>query len=1420
MDSQNYQSLTDPHLNSYFNNKRIRRHLIKAGLINRHGDILPPVTYEVALVKRAKRKQSREKLSNAVANYVLEEEHRRQAFLRNHFDLAIKRARVQKIRESLHHQPRVMFNSLVQISRPVANRRARTPSPIGHKRSLARAKSAGQPAINLKPQSPHRSPKTKHATKDMPCEVTMIYYGPQTVIDSRTNWCQPHGDEIMVMQQHCGGENLVVFKGFKYLEIFTFESRRHRDYPFAVAIYINGLIDSRISVCCEYKHKHHVRLGSKHGLFAIYDIKKSEPCRTCRLERRLKGALTVSPTAVNASAYRKSVVPLTQSANELHSDDLPRAPSPSTDSGKNSPKGKTERCCLKTEPNVVPKRLSSASLPNKNKNDEFHRKESVSSHSTATMEYKPSTPDQQPIKGKKDDSRKSSRVSSSTSRKSVVDSPVNLTKTEYTRSPLSGEKSNLSLKPSPRIKTTNVEPTLPAKKPYSSQSSSSEDENDNNSFYNTTSEQKLIKKPISRSSMRSSTPDEKRINKNKDLLLNTSSESEHSEEVHVKQERIEENDDTISPINSPRIDSFQNNTAEKKPIGKTNDLSLNSSSESEHSEEVHVKQEHIDESDNTTSPINSPRIDSFQNNTAEEKPIGKTNDLSSNSSSESEFFEEPTDEKNYIEKNDSTISSNDSSMNDFFATANAKEEPTAKNIARSSSRSVTSNSTRKSSPTQQPAEENIEMVSSRISSATKSINLPVLTDNHTGEELDSSSLSSTINEKDHQTQEDEFHFRHSSTSAGVSPKPYGNTAQHLENKSSSSDDDSESIPDPRGRNADKYPLEIETAKTSVRPYLPMENIVVVWVDATTDNIDNDTLNSKVQLRQVARTIRTFTDSEKCVKWIEEIKDGNIFLISSGKLGEAIMKEIESYSQIALIYIYCQQKSNYEYLGDKYKKVKGIYTDLSTICEHLKADAKQWENDLNTFQTAPLNFMQELSPEQLLFIKNQLFKEYLLEVPYDKDAVSDLVDYCESLYSENPKELELLKELKEEYRADNALYWYTKDCFLYHMLNKAIRTKDITILCQMGFFIHDINQQLEKIYAITKARSSVDVFRGQGMKLEYFEELKQSQGGLISFNGFLSTSTKYDVAYEFAQRSLSNGFPIAVLFRMKIDSTNSSYPFASLENHSFDPSEYEILFSFKAIFHIEAIEEIEKNFWKVDIALINQNESDLSRYIEIESNKFNDFVGYEKLGELLIQMNELDRARDLYEMNIPLNSDSKYIYVYNQLGSICLSLKNYKSALLYYNLALQTKSSESLNDYVTISNIHNKIGKILYEQEKFDEALEKFQNALSIQLEHLSSTHPSLVNTYDLLGMYYQQDDKYERALEYHQKKLKIQEKASQSNQADIASTHFNIGICLENLNRFTEAMDYVQKSVDSTHFNDAELHDRQKALERIRKELE
>ncbi len=121
----------------------------------------------------------------------------------------------------------------------------------------------------------------------------MVYYGPKMKIDYDHLVFEPV-DEIIIMQQHCGGENIIVYKDNlkagglislfsklnKYfnLDQFTFDSRRHSDYPFGLTFYVKGFIDSRISTCCEYKHRRGVRLGGDRGHFAIISVKGSKPC--------------------------------------------------------------------------------------------------------------------------------------------------------------------------------------------------------------------------------------------------------------------------------------------------------------------------------------------------------------------------------------------------------------------------------------------------------------------------------------------------------------------------------------------------------------------------------------------------------------------------------------------------------------------------------------------------------------------------------------------------------------------------------------------------------------------------------------------------------------------------------------------------------------------------------------------------------------------------------------------------------------------------------------------------------------------------------------------------------------------------------------------------------------------------------------
>ena len=83
--------------------------------------------------------------------------------------------------------------------------------------------------------------------KTEPIILTMIYYGKGIKIPYDTQVFDSK-DEIAIYQQHCGGENLLVYSGLHEKgDKFTFQSKRHKEYPFGLTIFLNGRYDCRIS---------------------------------------------------------------------------------------------------------------------------------------------------------------------------------------------------------------------------------------------------------------------------------------------------------------------------------------------------------------------------------------------------------------------------------------------------------------------------------------------------------------------------------------------------------------------------------------------------------------------------------------------------------------------------------------------------------------------------------------------------------------------------------------------------------------------------------------------------------------------------------------------------------------------------------------------------------------------------------------------------------------------------------------------------------------------------------------------------------------------------------------------------------------------------------------------------------------------
>ncbi|KAH0505180.1 Glutamate-rich protein 3 [Microtus ochrogaster] len=109
--------------------------------------------------------------------------------------------------------------------------------------------------------------------------ITMIYFGKNVHLSYEDT---DFRDEIKIYQQHCGGENLCIYKG-KLLEKDTFQfiSKRHHGFPFSLTFFLNGIQVNRLSSCCEYKHRRSSRLGGKRGYFGFVSVEKASPCYRC-----------------------------------------------------------------------------------------------------------------------------------------------------------------------------------------------------------------------------------------------------------------------------------------------------------------------------------------------------------------------------------------------------------------------------------------------------------------------------------------------------------------------------------------------------------------------------------------------------------------------------------------------------------------------------------------------------------------------------------------------------------------------------------------------------------------------------------------------------------------------------------------------------------------------------------------------------------------------------------------------------------------------------------------------------------------------------------------------------------------------------------------------------------------------------------
>jgi tetratricopeptide (TPR) repeat protein len=657
----------------------------------------------------------------------------------------------------------------------------------------------------------------------------------------------------------------------------------------------------------------------------------------------------------------------------------------------------------------------------------------------------------------------------------------------------------------------------------------------------------------------------------------------------------------------------------------------------------------------------------------------------------------------------------------------------------------------------------------------------------------------------------------------------------------------------------------------------VQNVVLIWLDSNIDDNNEDCRNTLVKLRRVVNDVNTFGDGDQCIQFINNINANKVCMIMSGSLGEHIVPRVHNMSQVDSIFIFCGDEHRHGQWAKEWSKIKGVFTEIISICEALKRASQQCEQNaisisfVATGGDANSKNLNRLDP---MFMYTQIMKEILLTIKFQQKHLHEYVDYCRAAFDDNEEELNNVDMFRRKYRDKTPIWWYTYECFLYPMLNLALRMSDVDIIIKMGFFINDLHRQIETLHKEQlggyQAGGTFIVYRGQSLSKTNFDQLTNTKGGLMSFNNFLSTSKDRNVSFGFACNALTDPDSVGILFVMTIDPSRSTAPFASVNGVSyFKDKEDEVLFSMHTVFRIGGIKPMGENqrLVQVELTLTGDNDKDLRVLTDrIREETFPNEKGWYRLGSMLYKMGQFQKSRQVYETMLEQSTDesekgniycqiglakigqgeyqegitfyekSLEIYKktlppnhlnlahsYNNMGGVYYNMGDYPKALSYYEKALEIKQQSLPSNHPDLASSYNNIGGVYNEMGDYPKALSSHEKVLAIQQLSLPSNHPNLASSYNNIGGVYNEMGDYPKALSSHEKAFAIRQQSLPSNHPDLGGSYNNIGLTYENMKDYSKARSFYERAVNigqqSLPSNHPNLQAWKNNLERVKNNL-
>ncbi|UJR21928.1 hypothetical protein I4U23_024997 [Adineta vaga] len=549
----------------------------------------------------------------------------------------------------------------------------------------------------------------------------------------------------------------------------------------------------------------------------------------------------------------------------------------------------------------------------------------------------------------------------------------------------------------------------------------------------------------------------------------------------------------------------------------------------------------------------------------------------------------------------------------------------------------------------------------------------------------------------------------------------------------------------------------------------------------------------------------YSNSNDFYQFIQEIHDEKLCIIISDTLGKDVVRKLEMNKQIYSIYISCNDRQDHENWTKDFQKIKGIYTNLRAIHDAFRRDIRQEMDNLTSIHI--------LSNE----IQNQpfscslLLREILINSESSEEMKQSFIEFSRYHYAGNANELNRITQFENDgYNQFSSIEWYTRECFLSAMIHRALRLVDMEILVKIAFFISDLHKQINDLHTKSTDHEKLTVYYNQVISNEQFQNFNMKINDIISFRTFLLTTIDRQPSFNLAKQFTNDSNLTSILFRIEIDRTISSFPFVSLDQLDYyHDSDRHILFSLNPIFQITQIERIEENkLWQIHLILIDNNHEQLKARINSIQNEYKNLHDFSTLGRMMIKTNQLDKAKDIFQILLKTTSNTNNIHRY--LGYIYEKIKDYSRALSHYRSSLDGELQNKPVNHSTLAGIYAHIGMIEKEQNDFVQASKTFTNALKIVLNpHTLDLSMAFILMNNLGEVFISKGD-YPNALKSFQEALKASRKSNSLKLEIVADIHQNLSLVFDTLGQNNEAVQHASDAINIAKQKYGENHDKLK----------